>query len=234
MINRRMIVSVLAGMAIAALAASGCRKPDGKCSSCSPAATSAPACPACVPASAPATKPAPAATAPAEPRVEGKTAKEWLATIGSGQAESKAKVREAVDSMGAAAVPALIEALRDSKEPAVREFAAFALGRIGGPAAVEAVPLLAQHTRDSNFLVIEAAETALSVLGASSPRAVALMVEALKSPDAGIRKSVVAQLGACGAAAKGVLPAIEKLKTDPDAGVREAAEEAAMLVKQAP
>lgn len=185
-----------------------------------------------------ATKPAtsPAAQAAEEARYEGKTAREWLATVGTGKgggAEGKAKAREAIDTLGASAVPVLLEALREGKDPVVREFAAFAVGRIGEP-AVEAVPLLIQRARDENFLVIEAAETALSLLGSNSPRALKMMVESLESPDPFVRKTAAAQLGPVGAGAKGALGALEKLLKDPNAGVREAADESIKMIRMTP
>ena len=72
--------------------------------------------------------------------------------------------------LGERAVPTLTQALRD-EDPAVREFAADALGRIG-PAAEAAVPeLLRAIAGDFDSSVRQAAARALAAIGSGAARA---------------------------------------------------------------
>lgn len=122
------------------------------------------------------------------------------------------------------AVPDLINALKDQNE-FVREKAATALGRMG-PHAKEAIPVLidllsvgpqSDYTRADVWL---AASRALGQIG---KEAVPLLVEALKSRDADVRKGAARALAGIGLDAQVATEPLTKALADRDAGVRAAA-----------
>ena len=90
------------------------------------------------------------------------------------------------------AVPALIEALKDS-EAAVREQVAWALGAIGDRRAVDG---LIGALTDSAPGVRRQAAWALGAIG--DRRAVSALTKALKDADAGVRRQAAWALGAIG------------------------------------
>jgi HEAT repeat protein len=99
----------------------------------------------------------------------------------------------------ASAVPALIQALKDS-EWFVRRYAAEALGQIGDASAV---PALIQALKDSNEYVRRYAAEALGQIGDAS--AVAALIQALKDSEEYVRRYAALALGQIG------LPAVPAL-----------------------
>jgi hypothetical protein len=93
----------------------------------------------------------------------------------------------------AEAVPALIEALRDSADD-VRQGAASALGKIG-PAAAAAVPALIEALRDSNNDVRLEAVRALGEIGPCAPEAVAALRGARRDSDEAVCRAAADALG---------------------------------------
>jgi phage FluMu protein Com len=121
-----------------------------------------------------------------------------------------------------AAVPALVNALKDQSNPVVspllRQEAARALGSMG-PDADSAVPALRDALQDKNAKVQEEAVEALCKLGKA---AVAPLAEALQHPQALIRVRAASGLADLGADARAAVPnLVAALKdTQPDAQVR--------------
>ena len=90
------------------------------------------------------------------------------------------------------AVPALVEALKDS-DAGVREQVAWALGAIGDRRAVDG---LVGALGDAAAGVRKQAAWALGAIG--DKRAVAALTKSLKDPEAGVRKQAAWALGAIG------------------------------------
>ena len=96
--------------------------------------------------------------------------------LGHPHRDTQTAINEALERFGAAAVPAVLEALTDARWP-VREHAADVLGQIGDRTAV---PALASALRDDHWQVRFAAVTALWHIGGAAAK------EALRemTPDA--------------------------------------------------
>jgi len=79
------------------------------------------------------------------------------------------KARRVLSRFGARTIPALMEALSSGEDPAIRRFAADALGRLGADAreALEALRYVAWHDEDPS--VREAAATALEAIEGPRP-----------------------------------------------------------------
>jgi HEAT repeat protein len=155
---------------------------------------------------------------------------------------------------GAAAVPALLEAMRDAEwnvrnaagralEEAVgpehaelltaalatpdvetRYHVARALARLG-PAAGHAVPVLRETLADADAEVRMEAVWALAAIGPAAASAVPALLRALGDADAQVRAGAAWALAHVGAG-RDAAPALEPLTHDPDRDVREAAEAA--------
>jgi len=144
--------------------------------------------------------------------------------------ETRAGVAEALDAMGAAAVPGLIEAL-DNESWKVREEAAFGLGRLGGE-ALPAMPALIAALEDKNFLVWEAVDGAIGTIAVGAgEKAVPMLIDTLKTGTAKARVSAAEALCHAGPAAREAIPALTAALKDPEGGVREAAAAALEEIK---
>ena len=124
----------------------------------------------------------------------------------------------AIGPTAAAAVLALIEALKDGNR-GVRRSAADALGSIG-PATEAAVPALFEALTDDDSDVRSNAAFALGRIG---PPAEPALGEALKDDDRNVRLYAAVALGRIGPAA---VPAFGEALTDDDSGVRRSAADA--------
>ncbi|GAB4455650.1 MAG: hypothetical protein Kow0070_04290 [Anaerolineales bacterium] len=139
----------------------------------------------------------------------------------------------AIETMGAAAVEPLIDALKD-REGAVRKYAAMLLGRIGDPRAIEP---LGMALYDLHHDVGKASAEALARFGAASfevlvealehpemwirihsvdvlprvkdPRVALVLLEMLKDPEREVRKHVIAAMGELGDSR--TLPALQEI-----------------------
>lgn len=152
-----------------------------------------------------------------------------LAVLAESLGHDDAQVRQAAalacGSMGEAAhpaLPALITATQDSHDR-VRLNACWALGKIGG---AEAVPALAECSRDAALGVRAAAARALAEIGTPPATTVPLLARLLGDESAYVRIATAAALGRLGEASARAVPALETLLDDPDRDVRQAAEEA--------
>jgi HEAT repeat protein len=116
-------------------------------------------------------------------------------------------------------------------DPGVRGAAAAALERFG-PGAQSAVPsLLRALTEGSDPEAQVALLHALArVAGANARLAVSPLCQILRSPDARVRRAVLATLGQFGPAAGAALPNVRAALSDPDETVREAARYAVSAV----
>ncbi len=133
----------------------------------------------------------------------------------NGASAVRAAAGEALGRLGAAAVPALLDALR-GRHVKLREIAIGALGAIGGPDAAGA---LADMVADDRSSVRQAAIAALARAG--GPKAVPALTRAIAHKDPTTRRSAAEALGGLREAA-----AVDGVKTavaDPDKTVRDAA-----------
>ena len=120
----------------------------------------------------------------------------------------------AIGPAAEAAVPALIEALKD-EDSNVRGSAADALGKIG-PAAV---PALIEALRDDDSDVRYTA-AALARIGPAAEAAVPALIEALKHDDSIVRFNAAYALGKIGPAAEAAVPTLLEALKDYDSYVR--------------
>ena len=114
----------------------------------------------------------------------------------------------------AAAVPALIEMLRDKDHDVGKNaIAAEALERIG-PAAKTAVPALTELLREKDVKICIVAAHALGGIGPEAKAAVPALAEFLRGPDSRIRHVAVTALGNIGPGAEAAIPALADLLRD--------------------
>jgi HEAT repeat protein len=117
-----------------------------------------------------------------------------------------------------AAVPLLIEALRDMDRD-THLAAASALGDIG-PAASTAVPHLGRAVKDGDVAVRRTAAYALGRIGPAAKAAVPDLIEALKDKDEYTRSSAAQALGRIGPVALTVIPGLIAALRDKSFDVR--------------
>ncbi len=132
------------------------------------------------------------------------------------------KAAEALARIGSAAVPTLIEALKD-EHYLIRAGAADALGRMG-PAATSAVPALADALRDERMVVRASAAMALKKMGPASASAVPALAGTLRDEYSEVRCNAADALGAIGKAARPAVSAIVAATRDEYLVVREVAQ----------
>ena len=124
---------------------------------------------------------------------------------------ASADLLSAIEKMGVAAVPALIDALKD-KEGAVRKFAASLLGKLGDPRAMEA---LGMALYDLHHEVGKTAAESLARFGVS---ALEVLTEALSHPEMWIRIHAIEALSKIKDAR--VTPILLQMLHDPEREVR--------------
>jgi HEAT repeat protein len=137
-----------------------------------------------------------------------------VAALNRAQEERAARLRE----LQGAAVPALIEALKDA-DPIIRRSAASALAK-RRRAAREAVPALVQALKDADQSVAISAGEALSEIGPAASEGIPALVQALKDEDPRVRLGAASALAQMGPAAKEAVPALAHALRDQDQGVR--------------
>ncbi len=115
---------------------------------------------------------------------------ELIDLLGNEFRYTRENASKALAAIGAVAVPALKQALKD-ENPNKLTFASYALGRIG-PGAKEAIPELLELIRHENRDTCAAAGYALSEIG---PDSVPGLIEVLETDDPRLLKTVVAVLG---------------------------------------
>ncbi len=130
----------------------------------------------------------------------------------------------ALASIGAPAVPALVEAA-GHPDWWVRDAAVETLGDIG-PDAAAAVPALVKALGDDSLQVRRHASEALGIVGQKGDEAVGGLVDSLGDPDEFTRRNVALALARIGPAAAGAVPALGGLLRDDDRYVRGKALEA--------
>jgi len=112
---------------------------------------------------------------------------------------------KALRSLGAKAVPALVEVLNGDAKSLVRARAAEALGGMG-PDAKGAVPSLIQAAKQNDLQLRRVALNTLAGIGPEAKAAVPFLIEALKDRDQDVRFNAMAALGAIGTEAKSAIP----------------------------
>ena len=141
---------------------------------------------------------------------------EWRSTSGSYSSTSPGKeAKEALGKIGQPAVPALVAALKD-EDSDVRRHAAWGLGEVKDPRAVE--PLIAA-LKDKDSHVRGAAAWELGMI--KDPRAIEPLIAALKDKDSGGRGAAAWALGMI-KDPRAIEPLIAALK-DEDSDVRNTA-----------
>jgi HEAT repeat protein len=119
----------------------------------------------------------------------------------------------ALAKIGPAALPFLIQALRD-KDDSLRARAAETLGYFGSDAKL-ALSALLNAANDPDWGVRMAVVSALGKLG--DPMGVPTIIEKLRDDKVrGVRRAAAAALGALGPVAKGAIPALMQALRDPD------------------
>lgn len=152
--------------------------------------------------------------------------------------DADAKVRRQVarelgTRKDAAAVTPLVAALKNDKDPAVRNSAAEALGTLK-KLAKDAVPQLLASLKDTDALVRETSAESLADIGLESQKVVPALIELLGDADVNVRCAAATSLGDFKLAALPAVPALEKLiKNDKHLFVREAADDAIAAIRKA-
>jgi HEAT repeat protein len=137
------------------------------------------------------------------------------------------RAREALQKMGAAAVPALIEPLADD-DAEVRIEAAYALIHLAGDAQAALDPLIAALQHDTDPTVRRYAAMALGRLGPAGQPAIPALAEALKDGHAPVRAEAADALGRLGTRVETetVVNLLIGALSDPEPEVRKEAAEA--------
>jgi HEAT repeat protein len=116
-----------------------------------------------------------------EAQDQGKPIKEWLKSMESGAEGADREALQVLKRMGPAAVPDLIQALKD-QDWQVRNQAAVALGVIG-PEAKTAVPALIDALQAEDKYLRSHAATALGQIGREAGAAVPALTSALQDKE---------------------------------------------------
>ncbi len=124
----------------------------------------------------------------------------------------------ALRKMGAPAVPALVEALKDERWVA-RKGAANVLGMLGRR-ATESAPALLEALKDERREVRAAAARALGGIGAPPDEAVPALVHALEDEFPSVRRRAAEALGKLGTPSRPAAPALIRASKDKHADVR--------------
>jgi HEAT repeat protein len=109
---------------------------------------------------------------PKEPAFDGRPLSSWIADLKAAAPATRNAAAYAISGMGPAAkaaVPALVEALKDESNPTVRYPVCIALLEIG-PGAKEAVPALTEALDDRNDDVAAMARRAIRSITGVDPR----------------------------------------------------------------
>jgi HEAT repeat protein len=119
---------------------------------------------------------------------------------------------DAVASLGPAAVPRLIHALKHEK---LRGQIVYILGQIGPPAA-PAAPALARLLADKNDRVVHETTLALAKIGPGAKIAVPSLIDALEHGENSNAATIVYALGKIGPASAPAEPVLSRLLRSPD------------------
>jgi len=142
----------------------------------------------------------------------------WEKALQGADAATLSHALDALATLGAPAVPRLIDGL---KEPKMRAVIASVLGRIGPPAAPATIAL-AQYVEDKDAHVAEEAIMALGAIGPAAKEAVPALAKALEGDDKdGNDVEVAMALGRIGPDAAAAVPALVKLLDSANADLAE-------------
>jgi HEAT repeat protein len=158
----------------------------------------------------------------------GEAVEALAAMLKDGSEPAAARAISRFGANGAAALPALLEAMKDP-DSTVRWEAGRAVGKIGA-AAKSAVPALVEQMKDEVSLVREHAAEALGDIGPEAKDGVPALIAILKDPVARVRRDAARSLGQIGPAAKPALEAARGLLKDEDMEVRAAAEKTVRIL----
>ena len=167
------------------------------------------------------------AAEPEKASAAGQAAAQWLEYLrapgtNAPALKSEAEINDALDAIGADAIPVLTHALAADPCWKIREVAAQTLGRLGlNPKAT--IPALVNGLTNENFLVWEAAHSALNNLALANEQNLALLAAGTAHPSPKARESVIEILGSVGPGAKSALPLIVAALQHKKPNVRESA-----------
>jgi hypothetical protein len=134
-------------------------------------------------------------------------------------------VRGALASIGVVAVPAIVEELRGGSED--KDLARI-LGAIGADAA-EAVPLLCEKVKSTNYSMRREASWALGQIHANPTLAVPALISVLNDPEVSVRQRAVLALSHFEASGQ-IVAALAKVKEDETEYVRTNAKAVLFLI----
>jgi hypothetical protein len=152
----------------------------------------------------------------------------WISALQGESETARLDAAYALGKMGAAAVPGLVEVLRQEAEAFLKNnldkshtnpsqlYSVYALSAIGAPA----VPALIETLRDKNWWVRAAASDILGDIGLPAQAAVPALLAALRDESAWVRRNATEALGIIGPAAQAAVPALIALLTDEHSWVR--------------
>ncbi len=119
---------------------------------------------------------------------------------------------DALIAIGPETLPLLTEALANNNE-GIRCYAAMALGLLGSKAP-DAIPALIKSLKDKDLLVRCYAAKSLGQLGKEADLVVPVLIENLSDPNPNIRRYNAQALGAFGVRAKAAVPSLLKTLDD--------------------
>ena len=151
-------------------------------------------------------------------RWRGRTMADWQGDLRDAAPRARVAALSGLAFFGAAAVPGMIEALRDP-DAQVRVGAARALGQVG-PGAVEALVPLGQALRDADARVRFDAAVALGRIGPAAADGVPGLRRALSDPAGEVRVGAAMGLGGIGPAAREAMPALVQALREGNAVLR--------------
>ena len=144
-----------------------------------------------------------------------------IAALGDKDEVVRLNAAYALGTIGAAAVPALIEIWREASRTGVEtesfQHATYALSAIGGPAVLALIDAL----QDDNESIRASAAYALGDIGSTAQEAVPSLTQALRDESPWVRRHATEALGLIGQPAQNTVPALIDLLRDEHYWIRD-------------
>lgn len=166
-------------------------------------------------------------SAESEPQLQhrGRTMAEWQADLSDAKPQVRLRATVALESFGATAVPALVQALGDPHWQ-ICDSAMHALIRIGPPAAAPLIQVLA----DPNSKIRGRSAYVLGRIRPAEPASVRALAQALSDANVLFRMTVAKSLEVLGADARDAVPALVRALHDDNQSVRTSSSRALMRI----